>query len=79
MQSQAERLQSEVDAMSAELAAAAAKLAACSETIAVAVVHHPELQWEQKALGLLPKLGAAHDLLDRDKRLQDFKYVSSTH
>ena len=73
MQSQAERLQAEIDAMSAELAAAAAKLTACSENIAMAVVPHPELQWEQKALGLLPKLGAAHGLLDRDKKLQDFK------
>ena len=54
-----------------EAAALAPRIAKCIETIAQAIVPHPELQWEQQAQDLLPRLCAAQGLIDRAKRLQD--------
>lgn len=74
MQSQADRVQVEIDETTAKLAEVAGRVAAAAETVLAAVVHHPELQWEQAASAMmLPKLGVAKDLFDKDKRLRDFK------
>jgi hypothetical protein len=74
LQSQADRVQVEIDETTAKLAEDAGRVAAAAETVSAAIVHHPELQWEQAASAMmLPKLGAAKDLFDKGKRLRDFK------
>ena len=78
VQNQAARVQVEISAIVAELAALADKADAAAETVSAAIEHHPELQWEQATTALLPKLGAARDLFDKDKRLHDFKWVVQT-
>ncbi len=74
LQSQADRVQVEIDETTAKLAEVAARVVAAAETMAAAIVHHPELQWEQAASAMmLLKLGAVKDLFDKDKPLRDFK------
>ncbi|KAL0045887.1 hypothetical protein WJX82_007633 [Trebouxia sp. C0006] len=76
-QSQADRVQVEIDETTAKLAEVAGRVAAAAETVSAAIVHHPELQWEQAASAMmLPKLGAAKDLFDKDKRLRDFNVIA---
>ncbi len=73
LQSQADRVQVEIDETTAKVAEVADTVAAAAETVAAAIVHHPELQWEQAASAMMwPKVGAAKDLFDKDKRLRDF-------
>jgi len=73
LQSQADRVQVEIDETTAKLAEFAGRVAAAAETVAAAIVHHPELQWEQAASAMMvPKLGAAKDLFHKDKCLRDF-------
>ena len=74
LQSQANRVQVEIDETNAKLAEVAGRVAAAAETVSAAIVHHPELQWEQAASAMMsPMLGAARGLFDKDKRLRDFK------
>ena len=72
LQSQAARVQVDITSIKTKLAELADNIAAAAVTVSAAVVHHPELHREQAATALLPKLGLAKHLFDKDKKLCDF-------